>query len=689
MMPSPQGQLGLFAGGNIVGTTIGMMDADPGLLPGLFSSFSTPDGLVAQSGVIFGLPIVLSSTTDITLAQQYNKNPTHAKDPEPVYLYAEGNIGSSERGVTLFASKQARIFAGQDIINMMFFGQNLNATDITRVVAGRDIIGTPQLLQPQAILANNAFGVVGTPEPAIEGNTFVIGGPGDFILEAGRNLGPFMPSVNVDSQYGTLISGEPANVSVQQSFGGGIISVGNQWNPYLPAAGASLTVMFGVGKGEDLNALRDTYVAPGTAANALGGYSATLLSWMQQNEAAELMTEFGTTNVTVDQAYAAFVALPEVRQEVFLIRDVYFNELRATADTSSPSYKEYSRGYAAVNTLFPASLGYTANNLTGGLGSSGALVTTGDLDLRLATIQTQQGGDINILGPGGRVVAGSTVATAAQAARRTSDDARLYSGGVAPYGVPAEIESIPTGYEGVLTLRGGNIDTFTDSDFILNQSRLFTEQGGNILMWSSNGDLNAGQGPKTSANFPPIVVHVDQNGVVTVDQVGGVTGAGIASLQTTPDSPPGDVFLIAPRGTVDAGDAGVRVSGNLSVAALFVVNADNFKVQGATVGIPTVVGPNIGALTTASNATGAAAKTAEPSKSDGGRDTPSVIIVEVLGYGGESEQDSQPGEQQQRKRDGKQSYNLDSPVQVIGTGDLTTTQKKQLTEGEQQEYDAR
>ncbi len=311
------------------------------------------------------------------------------------------------------------------------------------------------MLQPQAILANNVFGVVGAPEPAIEGNTFVIGGPGDFVLEAGRNLGPFMPSVNVLSQYGTLISGEPANVSVQQSFGGGIISVGNQWDPYLPAAGASLTVMFGVGKGEDLDALRDAYVAPGTAANALGGYSATLLNWMQQNEAAELMTEFGTSNVTADQAYAAFVALPEVRQEVFLIRDVYFNELRATADTSSPSYKQYSRGYAAVNTLFPASLGYTSNNLTGGLGSSGSLVTTGDLDLRLATIQTQQGGDIDILGPGGRVVAGSTVATAAQAARRTSDDARLYSGGVAPYGVPAKIESIPAGYEGVLTLRGG------------------------------------------------------------------------------------------------------------------------------------------------------------------------------------------------------------------------------------------
>src|SRR3546814_14956249 len=68
--------------------------------------------------------------------------------------------------------------------------------------------------------------------------------------------------------------------------------------------------------------------------------------------------------------------------------------------------------------------------------------------------------------------------------------------GGAPY--YAKITAIPSGYEGVLTLRGGTISTFTDGDFLLNQSRLFTRQGGDIIMWSSNADLNAGQGPKPS-----------------------------------------------------------------------------------------------------------------------------------------------------------------------------------------------
>ena len=44
---------------------------------------------------------------------------------------------------------------------------------------------------------------------------------------------------------------------------------------------------------------------------------------------------------------------------------------------------------------------------------------------------------------------------------------------------------------------------------------------------------------------------------------------------------------MAPRGTVDAGAAGMRVSGNLNIAALQVLNAFNIQVQGVTVGIPT------------------------------------------------------------------------------------------------------
>ncbi len=618
MTASPVGQLELFAGWNISPTAIAMLDNDPGIPETTF-------------------PTVLSNTSDTAIANQHNKNLTHASDPTPVYLYAGNDINN----VTLNVPKQARITAGRDIVNMMFFGQNLASSDVTRIVAGRDITATTLLLAPQAIgpTQNGGTGIVptGPAEPTLQGNTFVIGGPGEFFLEAGRNMGPFLNSAVIKQGLSDNFND---NLGTQMlTITGGVISVGNGWNPYLKTAqGADLNVLFGVGKGADFDALRDAYVAPGTAANALGDYTDRLIAWMQQNDPAHLMKDFNTTSVTASQAYSAFVQLPELRQRAFLV-EVYFNELAAPADVNSPSYLHYSRGYQAVNTLFPASLGYTANSLEGGATNT-AIVSTGDLDLRLASIETQRGGNINILGPGGRVLAGSVVATSVQAARRTYQGFNLYNAysqffqqNSSNVDLNASIRSIPAGGEGVLTLRGGDINTFTDGSFLLNQSRLFTEQGGNILMWSSNADLNAGQGPKTSANFPPIVVHVDDDGVVTVDELGGVTGAGIAALQSTADSSKANVFLLAPRGTVDAGDAGVRVSGNLSVAARFVANADNFKVGGTTIGIPTIQAPDVGGLTTASNTVAGG-----QSRYSEGRRIRSAFdhYVEFIGFGGGS-----------------------------------------------------
>jgi hypothetical protein len=322
----------------------------------------------------------------------------------------------------------------------------------------------------------------------------------------------------------------------------------------------------------------------------------------------------------------------------------------APSSAPGPTQNVYQRGYKAANLLFPASLGYTENALTGGSNGANTLVHTGDLDLRLATIQSQYGGDITILGPGGRVLAGSTVATAQQAARRYANAQLLYSGnplvisgiiqGSGPSaGAPAvdPITAIPGGDEGVLTLRGGAIHAFTDGDFVLNQSRLFTEQGGDIVMWSSNGDLNAGQGPKTSANFPPVAVRIDNNAYSQLDQTSAVTGAGIAAFQPAPGVAAPNVYLIAPRGTVDAGAAGVRVAGNLFLAAAHVANADNFQVSGSAIGLPQLnTSVQVGVQTSA--ASSSAIQAAQSAVQGATATQPrSVITVEVLGFGDEQD----------------------------------------------------
>jgi len=68
---------------------------------------------------------------------------------------------------------------------------------------------------------------------------------------------------------------------------------------------------------------------------------------------------------------------------------------------------------------------------------------------------------------------------------------------------------IDTARPGLLTLRGGSVNTYTDRDVIVAQSRVFTELGGDILMFSTNGDLDAGKGKKTSLVTSPPQFTVD------------------------------------------------------------------------------------------------------------------------------------------------------------------------------------
>jgi hypothetical protein len=111
-------------------------------------------------------------------------------------------------------------------------------------------------------------------------------------------------------------------------------------------------------------------------------------------------------------------------------------------------------------------------------------------------------------------------------------------------------------------------------------------------------------------------------------------------LETIVGAPPGDVDLIAPSGIVDAGDAGIRSSGNINIAATQVLNAGNIQSGGASTGVAPVAAPNISATVAAStaggasqNAAGEAARQQQPTQSQP-EDLPSIISVQVIGYGG-------------------------------------------------------
>jgi Filamentous haemagglutinin family outer membrane protein len=208
-----------------------------------------------------------------------------------------------------------------------------------------------------------------------------------------------------------------------------------------------------------------------------------------------------------------------------------------------------------------------------------------------------------------------------------------------------------------------------------------------MTIWSSNGDINAGQGSKSLADIPPPEYVCDIDHYCTLDAKGEVTGAGIATLQTIPGAPVGDVNLLAPRGTVDAGAAGIRVSGNLNVAALHVANVDNIQVQGKSTGIPVVAAVDTGALTAASSAASAVTQMAQNLVRNNASGVPQrhwIISVQVEGFG-DSDNDNNGDDTKKKRKPGQVSYNPSSPVVILGVGATGETQRANLSKEEQRD----
>jgi hypothetical protein len=325
--------------------------------------------------------------------------------------------------------------------------------------------------------------------------------------------------------------------------------------------------------------------------------------------------------------------MPALTQQRFL-RQVYMQELREAGrdKTAGGATGGYKRGYAAIATLFPGD-GWK-----------------GDVESDNAMFRTMSGGNIEVMTPGGGLE------------------------------IAALNQVVPAGF-GLITLGYGKIDIFAKKSVVVNRSRALTFSGGDVTIWSTLGDIDAGRGAKTTRVGTPPQIVSDKDAVTRLVEKSGISGAGIGTVIGFAGVEPGDLDLIAPAGTVDAGDAGIRVAGNFNVAALVVLNADNIKVGGESKGVPKAEAPVINlSVDTKDKASADAVKDATQRTVS---ERPSVIIVEVLGYGGSEAPDNKEEERKRRSPE-RQSYDPNAPVQILGHGRLTSQQSAALTVEEKQ-----
>jgi hypothetical protein len=392
---------------------------------------------------------------------------------------------------------------------------------------------------------------------------------------------------------GTLevLAGNELNLGVGPNYsastGVGITSIGNQRNPYLPQTGADIIAAGGMG--------------PITSLNGSDlGFTAFINQFVTGADAATYLAELPSIETDLPSFAGAteFDKLPAEERDMIAL-DIFYLVVRdAGRDHNipgSPGYGNYATAYQAIADLFP-------------IGGTG-----GDISLTSREIATENGGNISILDPSGGLTVGFDI---------TGNQ-------------PLD--------QGIFTEDGGNISIFTNGSIVVGTSRIFTLRGGNEILWSTTGDIAAGESPKTVQEAPPTQVIVDpQSANVQTDLGGLATGGGIGVLASVQGVPAGNVDLIAPAGTVNAGDAGIRVTGNLNIAAVQVLNVANIQVGGASAGVPApvIVAPNIAGLTAASSSAGAGAaeasnQAAAAQQQAGEEDTGAapIVTVQVLGYG--------------------------------------------------------
>lgn len=609
LFPSPQGSLELLASGGISGlaatgrstvqgkastiwssSTVNLSDADPELIPGVQSP------LAYQSFVGRSFPALRQSEVDALSTTSDLFEETGSSTGSAASLVTQGALHARD---ILHANdpNPVRIYgAGGDISGFELF-----SSKFARVLAERDISDVSLYLQNTGA-ADISLVAAGRDVIPFNDNASLRTQATDFTQGNAVAASEYYTNVaggRTSSLAGDIQISGPGLLEVlagrnldlgtganlTDGTGVGISSIGNRRNPFLPFAGADILAMAGV-------------QGTGGSGPAIG------LSGSSLDFAAFQAGYMGTGNVSNSDYLrkighnGPFSSLSPEQQAIVAL-EKFFRVLRE-AGLEAARTGDYREGFAAIRTLY------------------GDVSSQGDIFARARDVRTVSGGSISLAVPSGGVTMAS------------------------------DIFGNPLAPPGIVTEYGGGISIFSRDSVSIGQARIFTLRGGDLLIWSSTGDIAAGSAPRTVVTAPPTRVLMDAASAAVQTDLGGLaTGGGIGVLASVEGVVPGSVNLIAPAGVVDAGDAGIRATGNITIAAVQVLNASNIAAGGNSVGVPSapsaVAAPSLGAVSAAASASGATSNATEAGRNQDSTSannpaaqemTASLITAEVIGYGG-------------------------------------------------------
>ncbi len=615
LSPSAVGNLSLEANGSINGlyqvkakstwaySMINVSDANPLSIPGILS----PLAQVLDSGVIGGAGGFATTTTyylagvsrSLTESAAYLGS-TAPSLQQKLALHDQSLLHADDTmpirlyaetgdlsGIKLFAPKATDILAGGNIEDVSFAIQQDSSSDVSIVSAGGNLI----LYNASSSLRVAAQSDLGSNLlPTQQSGDIQISGPGTLEVLAGGTIDMGSADPNDDGP------------------GYGITSIGNSRNPALPFAGADLVVAAGVdlptglaSGGLNVSALLSKLTTLPDADLYFGELKSALAE-TGNNGLSSALDSHGINSIdAIDSSSLSKEQKARLALNLFYI--VLRDAGRDHNKGGKPGFGNYAAGENAIQTLI------------------GSESKSGNISINHRYIDTKNGGSITILVPGGGISISPTK--------------------------PSDSFPLP----GIVTEHGGGINIYAQQSITMPFGRVFTLRGGDIMIWSNMGDIAAGSTAKTVASAPPTRVILDpQSSDVESDLAGLATGGGIGVLATVKDAPVGNVDLIAPAGVIDAGDAGIRATGNLNLAATRILNADNISVGGTTTGAPPALppppAPNVGAASAAATVGAASTSTATTAAKNDAAPAPeppaSIISVEVLGYGGGDGEESVP-----------------------------------------------